>query len=232
MGGKWTIYHGSQDIIKQPSFGKGKPHNDYGQGFYCTRSSELAKEWSTSEERDGFANCYQLDAEGLTVLNLNHEDYHILNWLAILLENRQFKLKSDASKVAYQYILEMFLPEYKDFDIILGYRADDSYFAFASAFLNNSISLSRLCWVMALGELGEQVVIRSRRAFDCLTFAGAEPAAKNIYYPKKKERDENARNAFRLEQSLEQIEAEVYMIDILRGRWKNDDARLQRNLFA
>lgn len=39
------IYHGSQDIIDTPEYGKGKSTNDYGKGFYCTENIELAKEW-------------------------------------------------------------------------------------------------------------------------------------------------------------------------------------------
>ena len=39
------LYHGSQRIIKTPVFGEGNPRNDYGLGFYCTESPELAKEW-------------------------------------------------------------------------------------------------------------------------------------------------------------------------------------------
>lgn len=38
-----TVYHGSQMIIESPEFGKGNLHNDYGMGFYCTESVELAK---------------------------------------------------------------------------------------------------------------------------------------------------------------------------------------------
>ena len=40
------IYHGSQQIVETPKFGIGKKYNDYGQGFYCTESIELAKEWA------------------------------------------------------------------------------------------------------------------------------------------------------------------------------------------
>lgn len=39
------IYHGSKDKIEKPLYGKGKLHNDYGQGFYCTQDIEMAKEW-------------------------------------------------------------------------------------------------------------------------------------------------------------------------------------------
>ena len=36
------IYHGSEKIIEKPVFGKGNLRNDYGKGFYCTESEELA----------------------------------------------------------------------------------------------------------------------------------------------------------------------------------------------
>ena len=51
-----TLYHGSKLIIKNPTYGKGNPENDYGLGFYCTRDPELAKEWACAEEDDGFAD--------------------------------------------------------------------------------------------------------------------------------------------------------------------------------
>ena len=65
---KTHIYHGSDHIVKIPRFHGGKPHNDYGHGFYCTKSPEMAKEWAVSEEHDGYANCYEIDLEGLQIL--------------------------------------------------------------------------------------------------------------------------------------------------------------------
>lgn len=72
----------------------GKNYNDYGQGFYCTENLELAKEWACTENLEGYVNQYQLDMRNLSVLNLTN-DFHILNWLAILLENRSFELNND-----------------------------------------------------------------------------------------------------------------------------------------
>ncbi len=56
-----TIYHGSEKIVERPVFGEGKKNNDFGRGFYCTASEELAKEWAVSSLRDGFSNCYTLN---------------------------------------------------------------------------------------------------------------------------------------------------------------------------
>ena len=37
------LFHGSPSIIEKPQFGYGKVYNDYGLGFYCTDSLEMAK---------------------------------------------------------------------------------------------------------------------------------------------------------------------------------------------
>ena len=73
------LYHGSPDIIQTPVLGKGKPYNDYGQGFYCTEHPELAKEWACTENIDGYANKYEMDTDGLAILNLSADEYTILH---------------------------------------------------------------------------------------------------------------------------------------------------------
>ena len=128
MLNKLTVFHGSQQIIEKPVFGKGNPHNDYGLGFYCTESVDLAKEWACSTETDGFANQYELNLTDLSILSLTSGDYNILNWLYILLENRKFRIGGDIAMQAKNYIFENFAIEYKKYDIVKGYRADDSYF--------------------------------------------------------------------------------------------------------
>ena len=121
-----------------------------------------------------------------------------------------------------------FCIDYKKYDVIKGYRADDSYFSFASAFLNNTISLSQLEHAMVLGKLGEQVVAVSQKAFDAISFAEAIAAPKEIYYPKKLARDTAARDEFQKEKGRGSILTETYILDIIRQGWKNDDERLQR----
>lgn len=225
------IYHGSTQIIEKPIWGIGNPKNDYGLGFYCTQDVELAREWACTEQDDGFANKYELDTVDLSILNLNNGDYHILNWLAVLLENRSFRIREDVTIQAKEYILENFYVNYKEYDIVCGYRADDSYFSYANAFLNNTLSLKKLERAMLYGNLGEQVVLRTTKAFEHLKYQGGEVVNKEIYYPKKLARDTQAREMFRKDKTREEIEDAVYVLDIVRGRWKDDDARLQRRIF-
>ena len=215
------IYHGSPNVIEQPVFGEGKIHNDYGRGFYCTEHAELAKEWACSSDNDGYANHYQLDMTGLSVLNLNGPEYNILNWLAILLENRKFNVAEGLPQRAKAYIMDNFKVDYKKYDIIIGYRANDSYFSYAGDFVNGTLSLSDLSEAMRLGKLGEQVVLKSKKVFEALKFVEDIKAPREEYFAKYRQRDEEARGRYRQIASKPLAENEVYFIDIIRNNWKN-----------
>ena len=132
---KKTIYHGSPQILEHPIFGKGKKYNDYGQGFYCTEHIEPAKEWACNEGVDGFANKYELDLTDLEILNLSEERCTILHWLALLMENHLFRVTAPVMRRGVQWLKEHFLIDIGEYDLIIGYRADDSYFSFARAFI-------------------------------------------------------------------------------------------------
>ena len=103
-----TLYHGSAGRVDKPTFGKGKPFNDYGLGFYCTEHIELAKEWSCGSSKDGFVNKYEFNIRGLNFLDLSSDEYNVLNWLAILLENRKPRLSSLLAVSGCEYILKNF----------------------------------------------------------------------------------------------------------------------------
>jgi len=230
MDKKSIIYHGSKNIIKNPVFGVGNPYNDYGLGFYCTHDIELANEWACSEESGGYANKYELVWDSLSIMNLSGTEYNVLNWLAILLNNRVFRVANDIASAGRRFLLERFLPDTSNCDVIIGYRADDSYFSFANAFINNTISLAQLEKALYLGDLGEQTMIKTEVAFSNLHFLDSFAAPRDIYYPKKIARDKAARTAYRTESELKQITDAIYLMDILRERWENDDLRLRRNI--
>lgn len=163
---------------------------------------------------------------GLKVLDLSDEKYSILNWLAILMDNRIGRLSTPIEKQGREYLLTHFLPKYKDYDVIIGYRADDSYFSFARAFVSNGISLKQLGYAMNLGKLGLQYVLMSEKAFEQVQFVGYEMADNSEYYPKRKSRDELAREAYVKELETDDIE-EIYMRDIIREKMEDSDERLR-----
>lgn len=223
-----TLYHGSELIIETPEFGKGRRNNDYGFGFYCTESKNLAKEWAVSALNDGFANQYTLDTEYLNTLNLNGPEYTILNWIAVLVEHRLFSIKTPIAGRAKRYLIDNFGVNVNAYDLITGYRADDSYFDYAEAFLNNGISVNQLAQAMQLGKLGEQIVIKSRFAFSKLKFEGFEPADKNIFYSRRIARNDEANRLFR--DILESDDDGLYIRDIMKGGISGDDPRIPRNI--
>ena len=229
MDKRITIYHGSEKIVEQPIFGEGKKNNDFGLGFYCTLSEELAKEWAVSSLRDGFANRYTLDSEYLNILNLNSPEYTILNWIAVLVEHRLFSIKTPVARRAKRYLIENFSINVNAYDLIIGYRADDSYFDYAESFLNNGIYVEQLARAMQLGKLGEQIVLKSKFAFSNLKYEGFDIAEKNQYYVLRKARDDEANQLYF--EILEEESDGLYIQDIIRGGIQNDDPRIPRNIF-
>ena len=218
------IYHGSKDIIEKPVFGKGNKKNDYGLGFYCTENVELAKEWACSNnETNGYANQYEIDLSAYKVLDLREEKYSILNWMALLLKFRTFDVNTPISAQAKEYILENFYVNVEEYDVIIGYRADDSYFSFAKDFINNTISVEQLTEAMRLGDLGIQIVLKSKRAFDTVKYISYELAECKEYYVKRVSRDKKARETYLSGQRQNSVYDGLFVMDIIRKGLKNGD---------
>ena len=222
-----TLFHGSQYLIEKPIFGKGKAENDYGLGFYCTEDIELAKEWACPKSVDGYANCYKIETRNLAILNLNDPEYTILHWLSVLVSNRRFGRTSAVMAFGVDWLKEHFPVDLTGYDLVRGYRADDSYFSFARAFLSNTIPLSSLSGAMRLGNLGEQVVLKSKRAFDGIRFVGHEIAPATIYYPRRKHRDETARRDFQSKAAVDFAKGGLFMRDIIAEKVEAGDGRLR-----
>ena len=223
------IYHGSPFEIPRPLLSRGKPHNDYGRGFYCTEDIEMAREWACKgKEPPGFANAYDLSMEGLSVLDLSSPKYTILNWMAVLLANRTFDLDTDIAIEVRDYLVENFMPPIAEADVVKGYRADDSYFNYADSFVNNALSLRRLDEALHLGQLGMQLALRTERAFDNLSYLGADTVAWDVYHPRYASRDADARSQWRTSvKNAAHAADDVFAVDIIRMGLRHGDQILQ-----
>lgn len=221
------LWHGSSQIVREPKLELCRPWNDYGAGFYCTPHKELACEWAAREPgQAAFANHYELDEAGLAILDLSSGEYTILNWLAILLENRVFQPGTPIAYEGSSYVREHFLVDVAPYDLIRGWRADDSYFSFARAFINNQISVAQLGHAMRLGGLGIQVMAKSQGAFDRLEFVEAVEVETEAYAVRRAARDDKARADYRALQKPLDLQG-VYLRDILAQEMDNDDPRLR-----
>ena len=101
------------------------------------------------------------------------------------------------------------------YDVVKGYRADDSYFSFVRAFLNNTLSVGQVAAAMRLGG-----------AFDRLRFRGYTVVSSRDYYPLRMRRDASARRAFREECSTVDYDG-LYIRDLMRERVREDDPRIR-----
>ena len=188
------IYHGSEFIIEKPEYLKGNIRNDYGLGFYCSSNKELAKEWAAKRTGHGFVNKYRIRDDRLNILDLTKPPFNdVLYWVALLMHNREL---SDDLRNNYprelKYLENKYLIDVKEYDIVIGYRADDSYFRFPEAFVRSEITLESLNKIFQAGELGKQYVLISERAFHLIHFLEYEEAfekSRDDYYKRKSEAD-------------------------------------------
>ncbi len=189
-----TIYHGSEFIIEKPEYLKGNIHNDYGLGFYCCSNKELAKEWAAKRSGNGFVNCNSIRDDRLKILDLTTPPYNnVLYWVALLMHNRLIStdLQNNYPK-ELKYLEEKYLLDISLYDVVIGYRADDSYFRFPEAFVRSEITLESLNKIFAAGDLGKQYVLISKRAFELLHFNNYEEVfetSKDNYYKRKSRAD-------------------------------------------
>ena len=224
-----VLYHGSRMVVEKPERRLGKPSNDYGRGFYCTEDEALAAEWACKEACDGFVNKYEMDMDGLRVLDLTDSEHTVLNWIAVLLANRTFRLTSEIAVDARRYIVSAYGIDTSLYDFVVGYRADDSYFQYAQAFVENSLSLRGLNRALLLGDLGIQKVLISDSAFSRIRFESALLVSCADYYPKFVSRDQKARNDYS-SLKTKSYRDDIFVMDILREEMKNDDPRIRRCL--
>ena len=160
------LFYGADSLIIHPEFGKGNPTNDYGLGFYLTPDYDMAKLWASKNTNGGYLITFDVDFSKLKILYLNTNDEEdVLKWITLLVNHRFSKDDLDAYKDNINWLREHFYPDISDYDMIIGYRADDSYFAYSLSFVANELSLELLSKAMKLGKLGLQYVLISERAF-------------------------------------------------------------------
>ena len=164
------LYHGSKVIIEHPIPKGSKVDNDYGPAFYLTRDLESAHEWACRNSTIGYVNEYDFDIKNLKVLDLRDKSrYSVLNWLAVLMHFRTLNKRFVSSfKSRLDYIEKHYYIDVNEYDIVIGYRADDAYFRFPIDFIVGNITLEQLEYSFLLGELGTQYVLISEKAFKYL----------------------------------------------------------------
>lgn len=166
------LYHGSTVEVRQPLFGYGRFDNDYGQGFYTTAIYDKAISWAKTmgNECNAVVNTYTIDLSKLRVLNLN--EYGPLAWIAEIAANRP--INSELAKDFLPDFVSIYKVDTSAADVIIGYRADDSYTDVVGAFCDGLLNCDEVKRLFYKGSLGEQYFIKSAKAFDLLHFESSQ----------------------------------------------------------
>lgn len=165
---KIILYHGSDFVLERPLFNYGRDDNDYGRGFYTTRIYNKAVSWAKNMGASGkaFVNEYSINLESLNVINL--DDFGVLAWIAEIAAHRP--IKSDLSSEFLPEFVNRYKVDTDDADVIIGYRADDSYTDVIGAFCDGLLTCDEVQRLFYKGNLGEQYFIKSEEAFNHLEF--------------------------------------------------------------
>lgn len=168
------FYHGSKQVINKPNFKGSNPQNDYGPAFYTTLSIDAAKLWACKNDTVGIVNKYFVKNEKIKTFKIldltNKEKYSVLNWIAILMHFRKLSQSfADENEMVLKW-LEKYYLNVENYDLIIGFRADDNYFKFPLRFITNDLSYEDLEEVFMSGNLGVQYVFTSERAIKSLVF--------------------------------------------------------------
>jgi len=210
------IYHGSDKIIKKPEYGKGAVNNDYGLGFYCTKNFGLGGEWAVSKTKEsGYINQYMYNPVGLRELEL--DKCPVETWIAVLMNNRRGRNSPAAFRRRTQF-LEKFLIDISEYDIITGWRADDSFFTFVEDFMVGDITREELIKSLKIGDLGIQICLKSEKSFreQHIEWVKFHQAPVDKYYPLYLARDRKARNDY--QKLLRESDGKgIRVTDMLKG---------------
>lgn len=193
-----TLYHGSPNQTLIPTYGQGNDRHDYGKGFYLTNDVELAREWSVCkpDRLEGWVHEYRLCLDGLRIFDFQQNT--ALAWLAELMKHREA-----ADSRRYRMLSEKFVSKYgidtDGYDIIMGWRADASYFFIAKEFVRDNIDVGILEELLSLGGLGIQYCIKSPLAYSRLVEVVGSPSPVDYaeFNTKFDRRDNDARRRMR-----------------------------------
>ena len=192
-----TVFHGNLQKEFIPVYGMGKPYHDYGKGFYTTKDKELASEWavSLSTGDNGYCHAFSVDMSDIRCLRIDAAE-DILSWMAILMRHRP-GTDSRRWDLVQQRFIEKFCIDVDAFDVIIGYRANDSYLAIAKQFARGEVGVNILGRLLKLGSFGTQVCIKSSLAYTRLRSHGSFEVDYEKFHAQFISRDEESRRKMR-----------------------------------
>lgn len=162
---KLIIYHGSDNIIDNPSHEGGRKFSDFGIGFYATTNIEMAKSWATRrKDKPAYVNKYMFNVDGLNSLTFDLD----IHWILFIAYNRGLILNKEIKD-----ILNKKYDDINKYDVIIGPTADDRMFDTLNLFFNNNITIDHCINALNSMDLDIQYNIRTKTGIDAIAFSSS-----------------------------------------------------------
>lgn len=192
------LYHGTTNYNLSPSPTFKNPYNDFGSGLYTTPDLIKAREWSMSKYSKNptfsFVYGYTLNIDGLMILDLTQ--YRAAVLAAVLSRYRRVDPKYPIFTHNASMLQSCVNISTDDYDIIYGWRSDDSFFQYIEDFMSGNICEEDLSVAYLLGNLGYQYCIKSELAFSRLELFHKEVVTDLQYRESFNSNDRAARHAY------------------------------------
>lgn len=150
------LYHGSNQVVKQPRILEPNRRMDFGRGFYTTESEEQASEWAIKirdrrDTGDAIVSIYDYDdSVELKILKFNGPT---LEWFDFVHSNRTEKLEHD-------------------YDVIIGPIADDGVIETLFRYDDGLITKEQAIEELKSARFDGQVLFHTDKSLERLTYVG------------------------------------------------------------
>ena len=146
------LYHGSQQIVRQPEIRSGKYTKDFSTGFYCMILKEQAIRWATRFPTTGYVNIFSCK----------------------LIDDLQIKRFETMTEEWLDFIVACRHGETHDYDLVDGPMANDTIFNYVQDFIDGTISREAFWALAKFKRPTYQICFHTQKALDTLTFEGYE----------------------------------------------------------
>ena len=132
--------------------GSAQYSNSFGEGSYFSFNKEIAREY-------GNVNQYSINYDNLNILDLRK--MNLANWISVVATNREINITPNLK-----------LPELdiSGYDIVIGYRSDNSNLIALKKCLKGNITKSFLSVVLNVDDRNTEICIKSERALNQVKF--------------------------------------------------------------
>lgn len=150
------LYHGSNQIVKNPLLVPQNRTLDFGQGFYTTtneaQSKEFAKKVATRRGGNPIINVYKIDEKLLSGFKVLHFTNPTEQWLDFVCNNRSGDL------INSQY------------DVIIGPVANDDVYRTVGLYMSGILSKQQTIEALKIKQLYDQYTFASEKSLSLLSF--------------------------------------------------------------